>query len=103
MIPSPFSIVPPIRTAYLATLGTTDSPQTLTGSINVYGMRQWAKFMSQTYPSARLSARTSFNALVTFLNAGTKHVKQTCSHEVLLCRNDQQHTSLADTFALLRN
>jgi hypothetical protein len=56
---------------YLATFGTTDSPQTLTGSINVYGMRQWAKFMSQSYPSTPISAVTTFNAQVTFLNAGT--------------------------------
>jgi hypothetical protein len=56
---------------YLATFGTTDSPQTLTGSINVYGMRQWAKFMSQSYPSTPINAATTFNAQITFLNAGT--------------------------------
>ena len=55
---------------YLATFGTTDSPQTLAGSINVYGMRQWAKFISQSYPSTPVSAGTTFQGQITFLNAG---------------------------------
>jgi hypothetical protein len=56
---------------YLATFGSTTGPQAMTGSINVYGMKQWAKFISQSYPSAPINAGTTFQAQVTFFNAGT--------------------------------
>jgi Ig-like domain from next to BRCA1 gene len=58
---------------YMATFGSlaNGGTQTFTGSVNVYGLRQWAKFLSQTYPSTPLPIGTTFQASVTFFNDGT--------------------------------
>lgn len=53
---------------YMATFG--DTLQTSTGTVNVYGMRQWAKFISQRYPENSVPVGTNFQASVTFLNGG---------------------------------
>lgn len=57
---------------YTATFGSTDGPpQTATGSINVYGMHQWSKFVG--YPQApptSVQAGAKFPVQVTFFNAG---------------------------------
>jgi hypothetical protein len=57
---------------YLATFGSipADGKQTLTGGVNVYGLTQWAKFVSATVPQS-LEKGTTFTAQLTFLNLGT--------------------------------
>ena len=57
---------------YLGTFGSipNGAPQTLTGSVNVYGMRQWAQFVSQSYPTGPLSIGAPLQGSVTFFNAG---------------------------------
>jgi hypothetical protein len=58
---------------YMATFGSipNNGAQDMTGSINVYGMRQWAKFLSQSYPSGQIPIGPNFQATLTFFNAGT--------------------------------
>ena len=59
---------------YMATFGSVPNQaggQAITGSVNVYGLRQWAKFLSQTSPSGRVGVGANFQASVTFFNAGT--------------------------------
>jgi hypothetical protein len=63
---------------YLATFGSIPSGgiQSVSGSVNIYGMRQWAKYLSAGGYPLRVRAGARFTAYATFMNVGTTVWKQ---------------------------